>query len=161
MELYVRLLLEAFEMEVSAFRGQPLHWPRNFVELQTQLGGHDLVAFTYAWTPENLLSHLRHSQTPLLAVKADWTRFYLFLPQANHQWEIFEQGRFLGTFSPTEALERFSPHGMLFNLVLPALMPLRLFPAPQKSPGSGSCGYSSPKGASSLISTSTPSSAGG
>lgn len=133
MELYIRLLLEAFEMEVSAFRGQPLHWPRNFVELQTQLGGHDLVAFTYAWTPENLLSHLRHSQTPLLAVKADWTQFYLFLPQANHQWEIFEQGRLLGTFSPTEALERFSPHGMLFYLVLPSsYAPTPFSGAPEK-----------------------------
>jgi len=120
MELYLKLLLEAYEMDISAFREKPLGWPRNFVELQTQLSGYDLVAFSYAWTPESLLSHLRDSQTPLLAVNVDWTRFYLFLPQANQHWEIFEQGRLLGTLSPTEAMERFSPHGMLFYLVLPS-----------------------------------------
>jgi hypothetical protein len=50
MELYLRLLLEAYQMEVPAFRDQPLQWPRSFVELQTQLNEHDLVAFSYAWT---------------------------------------------------------------------------------------------------------------
>ncbi len=119
MEIYLRLLLEAYQMEVPSFQERPLGWPRSFVELQARLGAHDLVAFSYAWTPESFISHLRHSSTPLIAVSQDWTHFWLFLARKDNHWEVFEQGRLIGVFSPAEALERFSPHGMLFYLVLP------------------------------------------
>jgi len=133
MELYLRLLSEAYGMEAPAFRDQSLGWPRNFVELQTQLGGYGLVAFSYAWTPESFIAHLRHSHTPLMAVTPDWTRFWLFLPQRDHYWEVFEQGYLIGTFSPSEALERFSPHGMLFYLILPSTYaPSPFSDAPEK-----------------------------
>jgi len=133
MELYLRLLLEAYQMEVPAFRDQPLHWPRSFVELQTQLNEHDLVAFSYAWTSENLLSHLRHSNLPLLAVTPDWSQFWLFLSLDKHHWEVFRQGRLIGTFTATEVLERFSPHGMLFYLILPSsYAPSPFSSAPEK-----------------------------
>jgi len=133
MELYLRLLAEAYEMEVPAFRDQSLGWPRNFVELQTQLGGYGLVAFSYAWTPESFVAHIRHSQTPLIGITPDWTRFWLFLPQKDHYWEVFEQGYLVGTFSASEAIERFSPHGMLFYLVLPSsYAPSPFSDAPEK-----------------------------
>ncbi len=133
MELYLRLLAEAYEMDVSPFRDQSLGWPRSFIELQSQLGSHGLVAFSYAWTPESFIAHLRYSHTPLIAVTPDWTRIWLFLPQKGHYWEVFEQGYLIGTFSPSEALERFSPHGMLFYLILPSTYaPSPFSDAPEK-----------------------------
>ncbi len=133
MELYLRLLLEAYEMDVPGFERYLVGWPRNFTDLQARLGEHGLVAFSYAWTTESLADHLKHSQSPLLGVSLDWTEFWLFLPRDRQRWEVLYQGRLLGTFSHAEALSRFSSHTLNFYLILPKVYaPSPFSEAPEK-----------------------------
>ncbi len=119
MEIYVRLILEHYGIEVWHPSQKVTLWPQNFQGLQNTLGEWGLVAVGYAWSARDLALHLHRSQIPLVAVSLDWQQFWLLLPKAKRKWQVISGTKHLGLLSPQEILEHFSVNTMHFYGVVP------------------------------------------
>lgn len=126
MQVYLSTLSEFYKQEYTEPYGSTVIWPRSFDALQERLGEANLIAFSHAFSREELYRYLRWRRLPVLLVRRDWGEYYLAVPAEDQTWYLWRDERFLGRFAVSELLQK----GLGEDAYLYTVVPRGFAPSP-------------------------------
>ncbi|MCX7606484.1 MAG: ATP-binding cassette domain-containing protein [Bacteroidia bacterium] len=126
MQVYLNALSEFYQQEYVGHLQGGVLWPRSFDALQEYLGEANLIAFSHAFSREELFRYLQLRRLPVLLVRRDWGQFYLAIPTEAREWYFWQDERFLGKFQPEDLLQR----GLGEDAYMYIILPRNFYPSP-------------------------------
>lgn len=126
MQAYLQVLADFYRQEYVPSGESTLLWPHSFDALQEYLGEANLIAFSHAFSRDELFLHLERRSLPVLLVRRDWKEFFLAIPAGEKHWDLWQNERYLGRFLPSALLQR----GLGENAHMYIVVPRGFYPSP-------------------------------